>query len=147
MCSFHHRHRELIRAKMARMSTTIQVDNVTQVSYPGVRKLLRTKQNLAGKVLIDNDKSRDHVEMALTAQTDVLTHNGLPEAHVPPVRGELPPDASLNGPLLARAVFETSAALAVAYDRRILAAARPRRAPAAPRLSAPERVMAVLQRV
>lgn len=109
------------RAKMAKMSPTMMVDNVEQATYPGVRKSLTGSQTLSGKILIDNDKSAAPLNVVVTAGTSVVSHDGFAEARVAPQRGELPPDASINGALLARAEAEFTRALVSAFDRRTLA--------------------------
>ena len=97
------------------------VDNVEQATYPGVRKSLTGSQTLSGKILIDNDKSAAPLNVVVTAGTSVVSHDGFAEARVAPQRGELPPDASINGALLARAEAEVTRALVSAFDRRTLA--------------------------
>jgi hypothetical protein len=109
------------RAKLAKTSPTMMVDNVEQATYPGVRKSLTGSQTLSGKILIDNDKSAAPLHVVVTAGTSVVSHDGFAEARIAPQRGELPPDASINGALLARAEAEATRALVSAFDRRTLA--------------------------
>ena len=112
------------RAEQSKRSPTQLVDNVVDVSYPGIRDVLSASQSVSGKVGLSGEAPAS-VNTSVSAATDVTSHEGLAEARLAPQHPKLPPNGSLDGELLSNAAKFGMSELAKAYDRRLASLVKP----------------------